>query len=90
MFKEWLKTHAYLCEGPLSFQIKGVRIMIESGADKWDKAGFSIDDGDGRPMFIPLLHHEVEFTVHRDIHHNKEWVVNLVDALAAHNSSGDG
>ena len=89
-FKEWLKTHNYLCEGPLSFQIKGIRVMIEAGADKWDKSGFSIDDGDGYPIFIPLLHQAVEFHVHRDIHHQKEWIINYVDAPAAQNSSNEG
>jgi len=89
-FKEWLKTHEYLCEGPLSFQIKGIRIMIPKGADNWDKAGFSCDDGNGQPIFLPLLHQEIIFSVHRDLFQQKEWVIDYVDAIAAQNSSNEG
>ncbi len=90
-FKEWLKTHEYLCEGPLAFTVKGVSIMIPKGADAWDKAGFAIDGDNGEKIFIPLLHQEVIFAVHRDIHHGKEWIVGLLDSqIASQNSSNEG
>ncbi|GAF87239.1 unnamed protein product [marine sediment metagenome] len=89
-FKEWLQTHDYLCEGPLSFEVRGIRIMVPAGADKWDKAGFSYNDEDGLPIFIPLLHEEVTFSIHRDVFRQKEWTINYTDAPAAQNSSGEG
>jgi hypothetical protein len=80
--KEWLKTHEYLCEGPLGFEVKGIRIMIPKGADAWDKAGFSIKGDDGEPIFLPLLHREIVFIVHRDMY-QKEWIAGIEDGPSA-------
>lgn len=82
-FKEWLKTHEYLCEGNLAFEVKGVRIVVPKGADAWDKAGFYIKDGDGEPIFLELLHREEVFVIHRDPHAKKEWIVGLIDGQIA-------
>jgi hypothetical protein len=86
-FKEWLETHAYLCEGVLSFKIKGIRVTIPKGADAWDKAGFSIRAKNNQPQFLDLLYHEEVLVVRRDLHEKKEWMVGLLDSqIAAQNS----
>ena len=81
-FKKWLEDHAYLCEGPLGFTVKGVRILLEAGAEKWDKAGFSIDN-DGEPFFLNLLRNEEIFKVHRDMFNKKEWSITYHNPVAA-------
>ena len=74
-FQEWLKSQAYLCEGPFAFTIKGVQFMIMGGPEKWDKSAFSIDDDSGDKVFLELFKEDTVFHVHRDLFKGMEWEV---------------
>jgi len=78
-FKEWLDKNKYLCEGPLAFTAKGLQVVIPGGANKWDKASFSIDDGEGTQMYLDLISEEVVIYVHRDLFAGKEWEIHIED-----------
>jgi hypothetical protein len=69
-----------MIEGPLSFEVKGIRIVIPRGG-VWDKAGFSFPGKDGQESFIPILHREVIFHIHRELFNQKEWIINYEDPL---------
>ena len=79
-FKEWLDENKYLCEGPLAFTAKGIQVVIPGGANKWDKASFSIDDEEGDKMYLDLVSEEVVIYVHRDLFAGKEWEIHIEDA----------
>jgi len=90
-FREWLQEHKYICAGPLSFDTQGLRVLVPKGADAWDKAGFSFNDQDGQPIFLPLLSREAIFHVHREIINKKEWIITYITpTIAAQNSSNEG
>lgn len=76
-FKAWLEEHAYLCEGPLAWNARGIQVMAVGGAKKWDKSAFSVSTVDGTPIYLPLLRQEVTFSVHRDLFSGEEWEVML-------------
>jgi len=78
-FKDWLasKEIAPLCEGPFAFTSKGIQFMIVGGAEKWDKAAFSIDYEDCEKIFFHLAQESVVFHVHRELFAGKEWEVLL-------------
>jgi hypothetical protein len=79
-FKEWLEENKYLCEGPLAFTAKGIQVVIPGGANKWDKASFSIDDDDGDNQFLNMLDNDVVIYVHRDLFAGKEWEIHMEEA----------
>jgi hypothetical protein len=76
-FKRWLEEHAYLCEGPLAFTMRGIQVMVVGGAKKWDKSAFSLSIAKGDKLFLPLLSQEVRFTIHRDLFSGQEWDIYL-------------
>jgi hypothetical protein len=76
-FKEWLEENKYLCEGPLAFTAKGIQVVIPAGADKWDKASFSIDDDRGDDQFLNMLDNDVVIYMHRDLFAGKEWEIHI-------------
>ena len=78
-FKEWLDENKYLCEGPLAFTAKGLQVVIPAGANKWDKASFTIDDGEGNQMDLELISEKVVIYVHRDLFAGKEWEIHIED-----------
>lgn len=67
-----------MLEGPLNFVKNGIEVVVPWGAEKWDKAGFSIDGEAGR-IWLPLLETDVHFNVHRDIFQGQEWEVFIED-----------
>jgi hypothetical protein len=69
----------HLLEGALSFVKNGVEFVVPYGAEKWDKSGFSIDDGEGQRIWLPLLQSDIHFNVHRDIFQGQEWEVFMED-----------
>lgn len=77
--KQWLRENTLLTEGPLLFVFKGIEVMIP-GADKVDKASFSITDQDAdETMWLPLIEHPVVFKAHRNLFGGQEWECFLAD-----------
>lgn len=79
-FKEWLDENKYLCEGPLAFTAKGIQVVIPGGANKWDKASFSIDNDKGNQLFLNMLDEDVVIYVHRDLFAGKEWEIHVEES----------
>jgi hypothetical protein len=73
-FKEWVAAHKYTL--PMIGYQMGLKLAIIDDLEKWDKTSFSFDE-DGEEMFIPLMHSEVVFRVHRDLTHRTEWTVHV-------------
>jgi len=76
---QWLRENTLLTEGPLSFVFKGIDVVIP-GADKVDKAGFSITDEDTEQIWLPLIERPVVFKVHRNLFGGQEWECFYADA----------
>jgi hypothetical protein len=83
MWIDYVANERKLKHGEMVFYDMGVRFILQEGQDKWDKAGFSIEDGHGGWLDLPLLYRSTSFIAHRDIPYKKEWVVQVEDPAYA-------
>ena len=58
----------------------GVQITVEN-MNKSDKAAFSIDGPDGRPVFLKVMEKSESFVVHREILEKREWMIYREDEM---------
>lgn len=77
---KWLKSHAYLTEGPFTLRSRGIRLTFTGdNPEKYSKLTTSISrEGSssvGGDQFLDLLNAPPTFIVHRDYFNEKEWVV---------------
>ena len=79
VFIQWMKENPYLTEGALSFNGKGIEIVVPIGDKKAEKIGFSIDDRNGERVWLPMFERPVTFHVHRDVFSGQEWDCSYVD-----------
>ena len=82
--QQWVTEHKYLLEGPtaLGFECKGLTVFIPGpGAENYHKANFvvtakMIDGGAGdEDLRLDLLNETIEFTVHREVVSEHDWIV---------------
>jgi len=79
VWKDFMANERLLKHGPMLFYDMGIKFVLQEGQDKWDKAGFSIDDGHNGRLDLPLLYRSTSFVVHRDIPYGKEWIIQVED-----------
>lgn len=84
MFKDWLTQNEYLCKrGPAIIVSAGITVtLLAGGVEKWDKAGFHIQNGDQK-IYLELVEKHYSFTVHRDIISPNEWACHMVEVATA-------
>jgi len=75
-FKQYLKEErSDMTQGMLVFEPRGIRVMNDGGAEKWDKTAFSIDNGNSERLFLNLLFEDIVFHIHRDLFKGAEWEI---------------
>lgn len=74
-FQTWANGMTLLKEGPISFMMKGIQIVIQN-SEKLSASGFSITHED-EEIWLELWNQPITFTIHRDLFQGEEWVVLL-------------
>lgn len=79
-FKSWADGMTLLKEGPMSFIMKGIQVVIPYGNEKLSSSGFTISHGNDQEeeIWLELWHQpKVTFIAHRDLFQEEEWIILL-------------